>query len=105
MHHGFLHEEETITETEHGNETESKVSMTVLAMFQTCSSIWSYAIEDKGAVSVDWVARRVVDDIETVGLSKERIISKTDHERSIVQSQKEVATSRKDEGTPLRIYE
>ena len=102
MDYGFLHEEETVTETEHGNETESKVSMTVLVMLETmCSSIWAYAIEGKGAVSVEWVAQQVVDDIETVGLSKERIISKTDQEPSIVQLQQEVATRRKDGGTAL----
>ena len=88
MDYGFLHEEETVVEDEHGGKTESKISMTVLVMLETlCSSIWSYAIEGKGAVSVDWVAQQVVEDIETVGLAKERNITKTDQEVSIIQLQ------------------
>ena len=69
MDYGFLHEEETVTEDEHGQAKEAKVSMTVLVMLETlCSSVWAYATEGKGAVSVDWVAQQVVEDLETVGL-------------------------------------
>ena len=102
MDYGFLHEEEAVKETEHGSEVESKVSMTVLVMLETmCASVWSYAIEGKGAISVEWVAQQVVDDLETVGLSKERIITKTDQEPAIIQLQQEVAARRKDAGTAL----
>ena len=102
MDYGFLDEEETVTETEHGKDTESKSSMTVLVMMETmCKSLWAYAIEGKGAVSVDWVAQQVVEDIETVGLSSERIITKTDQEPSIIQLQQEVAARRKDGGTAI----
>ena len=102
MDYGFLHEEETVKEAEHGTETESKVSMTVLVMLETmCASLWAYTIEGKGAVSVDWVAQQVVEDLETVGLSKERIITKTDQEPAIVQLQQEVAAKRKESGTAL----
>ena len=102
MDYGFLHEEETVTETEHGKDTESKISMTVLVMMETmCKSLWAYAIEGKGAVSVDWVAQQVVEDIETVGLANERIITKTDQEPSIIQLQQEIAARRKDGGTAL----
>ena len=102
MDYGFLHEEETVKEGEHGSETESKVSMTVMVMLETmCSSVWAYAIEGKGATSLDWLAQQVVEDIETVGLSKERIITKTDQEASIVQLQQEVARHRKEGGTAL----
>ena len=102
MDYGYLHEEETVKEGEHGKEVESKVSMTVMVMMETlCSSVWAYALDGKGAASVDWLARQVVEDIETVGLSKERIITKTDQEASIVQLQQEVAKHRQDAGTAL----
>ena len=79
MDYGFLHEEESVQETEHGKETESKVSMTILVMVETmCASIWAYALEGKGAASVDWAAQQVVDDMEIVGLPRERVITKTD---------------------------
>ena len=78
MDYGFLHEEETTTEGEHGEEKQSQVSMTMMVMLETlCESVWSYAVEGKGAISLDWLAAKVVEDIETVGLSKERIITKT----------------------------
>ena len=102
MDYGFLHEEETIKEGEHGSEVEAKVSMTVMVMLETlCSSVWAYAIEAKGATSLDWLASKVVEDIETVGMSKERIITKTDQEASIVQLQQEVARQRTAAGTAL----
>ena len=73
MDYGFLHEEETVTDDQHGTETSSKVSMTIMVMLETlCSSVWAYAIEGKGAVSVEWLAEKVLEDIETVGLAKER---------------------------------
>ena len=100
MDYGFLHEEETAKEGEHGTEVEAKVSMTVMVMLETmCESVWAYALDGKGAASVEWLAQQVVDDIETVGLSKERIITKTDQEPSIVQLQQEVAKYRKEIGT------
>ena len=81
MDYGFLHEEETVQEGEHGKQVESKVSVTVMLMLETlCSSVWVYVIDGKGASSVDWLAQQVVDDIETVGLAKDRIITKTDQE-------------------------
>ena len=99
MDYGFLHEEETVTEDDHGKEVQSRISVTIMVMLETlCSSIWAYAIEGKGAVSLDWLAEKVIEDIETVGLAKERIITKTDQEPSIVQLQKEVAR-RRDQGT------
>ena len=102
MDYGFLHEEETVTEGEHGKETQAKVSMTVMVMLETlCKSVWAYAVEGKGAISVDWLAQQVVEDIQTVGLANERIITKTDQEASIVQLQQEVARQRRDAGTAL----
>lgn len=102
MDYGFLHEEETVTEGEHGKETHSKVSMTIMVMLETlCKSIWAYAIEGKGAASLDWLAQQVVEDIQTVGLANERIITKTDQEASIVQLQQEVARQRREAGTAL----
>ena len=102
MDYGFLHEEETVKEGEHGSEVEAKIAMTVMVMLETaCSSVWAYAIEGKGATSTDWLAHQVVEDIESVGLSKERIITKTDQEASIVQLQQEVAKQRREGGTAL----
>ena len=102
MDYGFLHEEETVKESEHSTEKDAKISMTVMVMLETmCSSVWAYALEGKGATSVDWLAQQVVTDIETVGLANERIITKTDQEASIVQLQQEVARQRKEAGTAL----
>ena len=102
MDYGFLHEEEVTVESEHGQEVESKTSMTIMVMLETlCSSVWGYAIEGKGAVSVEWLAQQVVEDIETVGLAAERIITKTDQEPAIIQLQQEVAKRRHEGGTAL----
>ena len=102
MDYGYLHEEETVVEEEHGNRTESKISMTIMVLIETlCSSVWAYALDSKGSETLDWLSRQVVQDIETVGLSQERIIMKSDQEASMVQLQKEVARQRSDFGTAI----
>ena len=85
---------------EHGQAVEAKVSMITMVMMETmCSSVWAYAIDAKGASSLGWLARQVVEDIETVGLKNEQVITKTDQEASIVQLQKEIAKQRGHAGT------
>ena len=102
MDYGYLHEEETVTTEEHGQKVEAKISMTAMVMLETmCSSVWAYAIDAKGSSSLDWLARQVVSDLETVGLSQERIIVKSDQEPSIVQLQKEIARQRGEASTGI----
>ncbi len=102
MDYGFIKEEQTTTEDEHGASTVAKVCMTILVMIETlCDSVWAYAIEGKGAASTDWLAPKVVDDMNTIGMTKERVISKSDQEPAIVQLQHEVARLRKDAGTAI----
>ena len=102
MDYGYLHEEETVTTEEHGQKVEAKVSMTAMVMLETmCSSVWAYAIDAKGSSSLDWLARQVVGDLETVGLSQERIIAKSDQEPSIVQLQREIARLRGEASTGI----
>ena len=48
MDYGFLHAEQVTVESEHGQEVESKTSMTIMVILETlCSSVWGYAIEGK----------------------------------------------------------
>ena len=102
MDYGYLHEEESETREEHGKSTEVKTSMTAMVMLETmCSSVWAYAIDAKGGSTLDWFAKQVVEDIETVGLNKEQISTKSDQEPSIVQLQKEIARLRGDAGTGI----
>ena len=52
--------------------------MTVLVMLETlCHSVWGYVVESKGA-SGEWVVEQIAEDLETIGLSGERIIVKAD---------------------------
>ncbi len=102
MDYGFIQEDQTIIESEHGTETKATLSMTILVMVETlCHSIWSYAVEGKGIISTDWLAPKLVEDMTTIGLSKERIIAKSDQEPAIVQLQKEIVRLRQDAGTAL----
>ena len=102
MDYGFIKEDQTITEDEHGTGITARVCMTILVMVETmCNSVWAYAIEGKGAASTDWLAPKMVDDMNTIGMARERIIAKSDQEASIVQLQQEVAKLRKDAGTAI----
>ena len=102
MDYGFMKEEETVTSGEHETGTSAKMIMTILVMIETlCGSVWPYAIENKGAASSDWLAAKMVEDLNTVGLSKDRIITKADQEPAIVQLQHDVAKCREGNGTAI----
>ena len=54
--------------------------MTILVMLETIS-IWAYVVEHKG--SDDCSVEQMVDDLWTVGLAGERIVTKADQEVAI----------------------
>ena len=100
MDYGYLHEEETVVEDDHGEKKEAKISLTTMVMVETMNaSVWAYALDAKGTSTLDWLARQVVEDLETVGLNKEKIITKTDQEVSMTQLQREIARQRGDAAT------
>ena len=69
-------------------------SQTVLVMQESeTRSIWSYAVERKGA-SEEWVIHQICEDIETVGLKEDRIIIKDDQEPAIIDVAKQIALNR-----------
>ena len=76
----------------------SRLTMPVMADAK-CGSVWSYAFDGNGAVSTYWVAKDLVDDLGTIGLSEERIITKSDQGNPMVQLQKEIGKLRKGYGT------
>ncbi len=102
MDYGFIKEDQTAIEDEHGASEVARVCMTILVMVETlCNSVWAYSIEGKGAASADWLAPKIVEDMNTIGMANERIIAKSDQEPAIVQLQHEVARLRKDAGTAI----
>ncbi len=97
----FLQEGMAAKATEHDEETMAKMSMTVLVMVETlCHSIWAYAVASKGATEA-WVSEQIVEDLETVGLANERLITKADQESSITDVQRSIAKARKGYGTAI----
>ena len=75
--------------------------MTVLAMKETlCQSVWAYAVKTKGAGEA-WIADQIVEDMETIGLTEEKIILKTDQEVSMTDVQKAIVKTRAGHGTAL----
>ena len=103
MDYGFIQEEQMVEKDEENGQKELvKFIMTILVMTETlCDSVWSYALEGKGAVSTDWIAPKMVEDMNTMGLKQERIITKSDQEPSIVQVQHEIAKLRTESGTAI----
>jgi hypothetical protein len=97
----FFQEGITAKDTEHEESTRAKTSMTVLVMLETlCHSVWGYVVESKGA-SEEWVIEQIVEDLETVGISGERIIVKADQETSITDVQKGILKARAGHGTAI----
>ena len=101
MDYCFLTEGVKKTEDSNAKVEMAKTSLTVLVMTETeCKSIWAYAVEVKG-VSDPWIVEQIVEDLETIGLTEERLVLKTDQESSITDLQKEIALARKGHGTAI----
>ena len=101
MDYCFLTEDVKSQETEHNEEVKANVSMTILVMAETlCRSIWAYAVRSKGATET-WMVEQIVEDLETIGLSNERIILKADQETSMTDIQQAVAKLRKGHGSAI----
>ena len=99
MDYCFLSEEASVTATDHEQTEAARTVMTVLIVVETlCRSIWAYACESKGA-SEQWVVEQVVQDLQTVGLSDERIVIKSDQEPSITELQRAIAAQRAGHGS------
>ena len=77
-----------------GDDVATENSQTILVMQESeCRSVWSYAVDSKGA-SETWVVHQVCEDLETVGLRDDRVIAKSDQEPSIIDVAKEIARNR-----------
>ena len=78
MDYCCLTEDASSEDIEHVESVRATISMTVLVMAETlCRSVWAYAVGQKGAADA-WVAEQIVEDLEVIGLTGERIIVKTD---------------------------
>ena len=78
MDYCFLTEDVSSDAAERVESVRATISMTVLVMAETlCRSVWAYAVGQKGAADA-WVAEQIVEDLEVIGLTGERIIVKTD---------------------------
>ena len=79
---------------------ERRATMKVAVVVETeCDSIWAYVVESKGTLTEQWLAPKMCEDLATVGLSKARIVVKTDQEPAIVDLQNAMARCRSDDGT------
>ncbi len=97
----FFQEGLTGKATDHEVSTTAKSSLTTMVMLETlCHSVWAYAVESKGA-SETWTTEQILEDMETVGITNERIIMKADQEPSIIDVQRSVAKARSGYGTAL----
>ena len=101
MDYCFLSEDVVAESSDHGQAESAKTVLTVLLMVETlCHSIWAYACESKGA-SEAWMVEQMVEDFQTVGLTNERLILKSDQENSIKELQRAVAEARAGHGTAI----
>ena len=90
------------TVNEHTESEVAATSLTALVLKETlCDSVWAYALRSKSVAEDPWIADQIVDDLNTVGMAKDRIIVKSDQEPSIVDLQTEIAKRRSDMGTSL----
>ena len=76
------------------------MSFTALVLKETmCDSVWAFALKNKSAAEDIWIADQIVDDLNTSGMGKNKIIVKTDQVASVVELQTEIARRRVDVGT------
>lgn len=90
-----------VEEGGHEDRSTARISSTCLCMQETmCSSVWDYAVSQKG-VGEAWVVKQLADDITTIGVARERIIVKTDQESSMGDVQNALIRERSGYGTAL----
>ena len=98
----FFNGDATRSADEHTEKEEATVSLTALVLKETmCDSVWAYALKSKSVAEDPWIADQIVDDLNKIGMSRNRIIVKTDQEASIVELLTEIARRRSDIGTSL----
>ena len=101
MDYAFLKEDVTEKADEHESSTKARVSLTFLVVQESmCRSVWAYAVESKGSSEV-WLTDQIVEDMETVGVTSERIILKSDQEPAITDLQRSIVARRAGHGTAL----
>lgn len=57
-------------------------------------SVWAYLCGKKGATGEEWVARAIDEDLTTVGVNSEHLITKSDQENAVGDALARVALSR-----------
>ena len=101
---GCCFSEESVRQStdEHTDLEEATVSLTA-SMFKEamCDPVWAYTLKSKSVAEDPCVADEVVDNLNTIGMSKDRIIVKSDQMSSNVELQSEIARRRSDYGTSL----
>ena len=84
------------------DEAEVNAKFTTLVMKETeCGSLWAYPVRHKGTVKEPWVAKQVIWDLDTVGISGERLAVKSDQEAAITDLSREIARLRGGRGIAL----
>ena len=74
---------------------DERTTLTTLVMKESeCKSLWAYPVMSKGASNEPWVVKQILHDIDTIGLSQERIIIKNDQEPAIKDLKAELARQR-----------
>ena len=57
-------------------------------------SIWAYPLELKGTLRTEWLAKAIVEDLDTCGLGSCRVVTKTDQEPAIINVQQDLVKAR-----------
>ena len=78
----YLTEGVHASESDHADKVAARVRMTILVMIKTlCRSVWAHAVQSSSATE-DWASEQIVENLKTIGLKDERLISKADQENS-----------------------
>ena len=70
---------------------ESKANTVLVMKDSMIGSIFAYLVGKKGATNEDWLAKQMLDDLDSLGLNRSRIVMKSDPEKSIEDVKKDNA--------------
>ena len=102
MDYCFFKDNASRVTDEHTDKEEATVSLTALVLKETmCDSVRAYALKSKSVAEDPWIGDQIVDDLNTIGMGKNRIIVTTDQKKSAVELQTQIARKRADTGTSL----
>ena len=106
MDFAYLKENVKLQDGEHEKSEVAESSLTMIILMETrFGSTWAYPVEGKSIEQTEWAGGQIIDDLASIGITKERIIVKNDGEAALVALQHGIVKRRAEFESAVEIRE